>query len=329
MKQLLLLLGLFISLSMAARDFKYDGIIYTVIDEANKCVETKARYSEKVNDDTKYYAGNDVTYYNLDLPAKVYDGDEEYTLTRIGDISFTGSTIFKLTLPETVTEIGFKGFSVCTWLYDVKLPEEMETVGEEAFSGCIRLTEVDLANVNTIGKMAFALCMGLEHIDIPESVKTIESQAFTMSALKSISIPHVREIGSRAFWVCANLESVQLGNDLIDLGIMAFSGCPLTKIYYNTEFPALTLKSTFDDEVYEKATLYVPASSKSTFESITPWSYFTNIQENDFSRVDNIEISDTAECEYYDLNGRRLLNPASGQIVIKRQGNKTTKIVLP
>lgn len=58
-------------------------------------------------------------------------------------------------------------------------------------------------------------------------------------------------------------------------------------------------------------------------------SYFTNIQENDFSRVDNIEISDTAECEYYDLNGRRLLNPASGQIVIKRQGNKTTKIVLP
>lgn len=32
MKQLLLLLGLFISLSMAARDFKYDGIIYTVID---------------------------------------------------------------------------------------------------------------------------------------------------------------------------------------------------------------------------------------------------------------------------------------------------------
>ena len=43
--------------------------------------------------------------------------------------------------------------------------------------------------------------------------------------------------------------------------------------------------------------------------------------------VDNIETSDNAPVEYYNLQGVRVTNPANG-IFIRRQGATVTKVAL-
>ncbi len=330
MKQFLLMIGLCISLTMTARDFTYEGIKYTVIDDVNKYVETKAGYSETVDEETKYYAGNEVGTDKLVLPSKVYEGNTEYTLTRIGDISFYSSGISELTVPETVLEIGDYAFGISISLAKVTLPEEMESIGEHAFAGCMSLSEIKLPNIASIKPFTFAICLSLEGIVIPQSVKTIGDAAFSMSALKAISLPDVRVLGDMTFYSCANLEKIELGDALVDMGSRTFSGCSdIKSVHYNSDSPIFAFSSIFDDAVYTDATLYVPTGTISKFEKKAPWYNFAKIKEFDFVALETIEASETSEPEYYDLKGNRISEPYSGQIVIKHQGGKSTKVIIP
>lgn len=43
--------------------------------------------------------------------------------------------------------------------------------------------------------------------------------------------------------------------------------------------------------------------------------------------IDNVTVNENAPAEYFNLQGIRVANPAKGQIVIKRQGSKATKVV--
>lgn len=53
-----------------------------------------------------------------------------------------------------------------------------------------------------------------------------------------------------------------------------------------------------------------------------------NFDAKAFASVNGIEINDEAPVEYFDLTGRRVLEPAKGQLVIKRQGGKAVKVII-
>lgn len=44
--------------------------------------------------------------------------------------------------------------------------------------------------------------------------------------------------------------------------------------------------------------------------------------------VDGVEADDDVPTVYYDLAGRRVLNPQKGQLVIERKGSKASKVIL-
>ncbi len=46
------------------------------------------------------------------------------------------------------------------------------------------------------------------------------------------------------------------------------------------------------------------------------------------SGIEEVVTIDTTPVEYYNLQGVRLEEPAPGQIVIRRQGNKVEKILV-
>lgn len=81
------------------------------------------------------------------------------------------------------------------------------------------------------------------------------------------------------------------------------------------------------------ATLYVPIWTLNAYEKVDPWRNFWNIEEYDFSGVDDITIDDYSECpvEIYNLSGNKVgsskenLSPG---IYIMRQGRKVEKIMI-
>ena len=168
-----------------------------------------------------------------------------------------------MTIPESVTSIGFAAFAHCSSLTSVTIPDSVTQLGECAFSGCSGLTSLTIPeSVTSIGKSAFRGCDGLTSVIIPESVTSIR--------------------------------------------VFAFSECEnLTPIYYSAKNPIWANKSIFIEETYSNATLYVPAEAvyKCKYEYIEPWVFFSNIEEYDFSGIEDVfaEFDSTLPYEVYNL----------------------------
>ena len=134
-KLLFLLLAAMMALPVVARDFSYEHegqvITYTVIDEAAKTCRTKAGSSS---------APGNAVEGALTLPANPVDGSTPYTLTEIGDYSFTKcAALSSVSIPNTVTTIGVQAFRSCTGLTSAVIPPSVTTLDEDAFWVCTGL----------------------------------------------------------------------------------------------------------------------------------------------------------------------------------------------
>ena len=69
------------------------------------------------------------------------------------------------------------------------------------------------------------------------------------------------------------------------------------------------------------ATLYVPVGSKEAYQAADYWHEFGNIVEMDFTAIEDTLVDDTlcgVNDAYYDLQGRRVGEPAKGCIYIHK-----------
>jgi uncharacterized protein YjdB len=108
-----------------------------------------------------------------------------------------------VTIPDSVTSIGYSAFYGCSSLTSMIIPESVTIIGEWAFYGCTKLTNVIISeSVTSVGGYAFAYCSSLENITIPENVTEIGFFAFfECIGLKGIVIPRsVTNIGAAAFY---------------------------------------------------------------------------------------------------------------------------------
>ncbi len=128
-----------------------------------------------------------------------------------------------ITIPNSVTTIGYEAFSGCSKLTSVTIPNSVMSIGSRAFYGCSGLTSIMVEesnsiydsrnNCNAIIETATnTLIAGCKNTIIPNSVKSIVDYAFSYcSGLTSISIPNsVTSIGSRAFSSCSGLTSIMV-----------------------------------------------------------------------------------------------------------------------
>ena len=78
--------------------------------------------------------------------------------------------LVSVTIPMSVTEIGFCAFRACTGLTSVTIPDSVKWIGDFAFVNCFNLTVTISASVTKIGKNAFAGCPDsiTVHPDNPE-----------------------------------------------------------------------------------------------------------------------------------------------------------------
>ena len=169
-----------------------------------------------------------------------------------------------ITIPNSVTSIGYEAFYGCTGLTSITIPDSVTSIGSWAFYDCRGLTSVTIPDsVTSIGKYAFQGCklqdiyitdiaawcnisglnylMGYDSrnkklyinnelatsIILPDSVTSIGDGAFSgCTGLTSIVIPDsVTSIGSSAFAGCTGLASVTIPDSVTSIGNYAFYGC--------------------------------------------------------------------------------------------------------
>ena len=103
---------------------------------------------------------------------------------------------------------------------------------------------------------------------------------------------------------------------------MAFSQCmDITEIYAMSETPAMLDYGNFSMTDISFATLYVPVGSKEAYQAADYWNEFGNIVEMDFTAIEDTLVDDTlcgVNDAYYDLQGRRVGEPAKGCIYIHK-----------
>lgn len=111
---------------------------------------------------------------NLEVPEQI-DGK---TVVAIGENAFLNqSKLKKVTLPETVREIGVTAFADCKHLTTVEAPGVV-IVGEAAFQNCEDLKTIELSSkLELIDDRAFHSCGKLEQLTVTASLQTIGTDA--------------------------------------------------------------------------------------------------------------------------------------------------------
>ena len=185
----------------------------------------------------------------------------------IEDNAFYGcNSLVSVTLPNTVKEIQQNAFFK-TSLESIKIPASVNTIEAAAFNACDKIKSIVVEernavydsrnNCNGIVETATnTLIVGCMNTIIPDDITSIGASVFRGNhSLKQIVIPNsVTSIGTDAFYGCSALTSVTVGNST-----------PVE----------LTDGNTFSNR--RKATLYVPAGSKTAYAAASIWNDFMEI----------------------------------------------------
>ena len=172
---------------------------------------------------------SNLTDFSVDPQNGFYVFKNGLLLTKDGKMLVEGiNSQGGITIPDSVTSIGYCAFEDCSGLTSVTIPNTVTNIGYNAFYGCSGLTSVTIPDsVTSIGGLAFYGCNGLTSVTIPDSATSIGGYAFYgCSGLTSVTIPDsVTSIGGYAFYGCSGLTGVTIGNGVTSIGDYAFKGC--------------------------------------------------------------------------------------------------------
>jgi len=218
------------SVSAWADDFTIGNLKYTITD-AEKHEVSVGKISNDNNPEG-----------DLVIPAEVENEGVKYAVSTIDEYAFRGCRgLTSVTIPNTVTSIGYGAFRNCNKLTSVIIPNSVTGIGGYAFDGCYCLVEINVEGGNTAyssdngvlfnkGKETL-ICYPQGKTEtaytIPNSVTSIGSEAFYgCSGLTTVTIPNsVTSIGKEAFYGCSGLTLVDIPNSVTSIGYGAFSGC--------------------------------------------------------------------------------------------------------
>lgn len=301
--------------------------------------------------------GNNIFKSNFTLPEKVSHNNKEYTVVGIGDYGFCNTTAKTVTLPSTVTSIGKYAFHNCD-MEEIILPEGLTSIDDSAFDYCRDLVRAGIAgeeksvlppNLTYLGTGAFRTCWaladvvipgsigringetfcdceGMKSVEIGEGITLIENYAFqNCKKLSSITIPEgVTNIWHDAFSGCIMLEKVSLPSSLIQIDYRAFiKDKAITDITVAATVPPFAPDtSTFPDENYANATLWVPGPSVRDYQAAGTWMEFMNIRAIDGDDPEPLTLTVDGEMEPlktgidYEMTGNLLVMWKSSNVAV-------------
>ena len=277
------------------------------------------------------------------------------SVIEIGDWTFANCAgLTFASIPNSIKSIGIGVFYNCNGLTKLAIPNSITSIGEYTFYGCNSLYFLTIPeNVSYIGNMAFTGCSGLRELEwnaikcsdftappfegfMIESVRFGENVSHIpaclcqdITTLPILNLPtSLKSIGDNAFRNCSGLRKIIIPGNVETIGYDVFNGCNKVKDVESYATTAPTIKSsTFSDIVYETAQLKVPNNCIEKYAEAPYWNYFVNIDEG-LVAVKDIEVdANYVAPEYYDLDGRRIVEPTNGIYIVK-QDNTVRKVIV-
>ncbi len=262
---------------------------------------------------------NDCAFFSTKITECNFpDGLEE-----IGDGAFYATRLREAILPNSCQSFpGSDHFALNYELEKVRFPEGLKQIPGSFVDNCIVLKEFIIENPNTIeeiGDRAFWQCGALQGLPLFSNLKTIGTYGlYYCKGLKTISFPSSLEtLGAESCIFWKNIEGI-------------YCAAKIPPICINSELnPGYTpfgeYGSDFVNRTPQDTPVYVPVGSADLYRNAWGWNYFTNfIETNDFpsSGIDSVAIDGKEDTgDYYDLLGRKVETPTSGNIYI-RNGKK-------
>ena len=280
------------------------------------------------------YAGKVLFEYKGDMPGGSEIVIEDGTQAIADGAFWYCDKLTKITIPNTVINIGKEAFCGCSGLVSVDIPNSVRSIGIRAFQGCNWLEEMLIgSSVASIGDSAFSGCSNLASITIPKSVTAIGKDAFkNCSKLGAIDIEDVSAWCNIDFG-CYSANPLYYGKEL------RLDGVPVTEIaipeglskindyaFYNSKtirnvkIPN-SVTSIGDSAFFGSTALAeveIPVSVKGIGKDA-----FRNC-----TRLENVNISDLLA--WCDINfGNSYSNPLSHAKNFCLNGSSVTSLVLP
>lgn len=172
--------------------------------------------------------------YNGDA-AEVCIPDEidGYEVYRIEDSAFYGCTsLEKIRLPETLTEIGANAFHSCVFLQTIDIPENVSSIMNYAFAYCSSLKEVEVPDsVEEMGYCVFMNCIALERAILGGNYENFDGIFLYCYKLSYVKFPDGIKLMD-GFRNCESMEEIHIPSSVRLIRGGAFSGCAkLTRVY--------------------------------------------------------------------------------------------------
>lgn len=202
-----------------------------------------------------YALSDDKTYYYVSTVNMYQEGElvirstyNTLPVKKIGDAAFIPAMdkLTRITIPDSITEIGNDAFRGCSALTYFDLPVGLEKIGDYAFYGCTALEQIRIpATISSIGKDILKDCNMLKEIVVQPGnsryfgVNNCLIDAEYKTLLKGCQasvIPAtgiVQTIDDSAFLACQGLTTITIPSAVTSIGNYAFLACrDLAEIKY-------------------------------------------------------------------------------------------------
>lgn len=314
MKKVLFSLRVLTMMSLILYSFTnkaYAGWFYQTIDGIHYCINY-TRYGDNIVADNAQVANPNtglVGAVNVPSELSFYYSTALFSgILRCPVIDVSGFTdctgITSVTLPNTVTSIGWGAFQNCVNMTNVNIPYGVNIIETFAFDGCTSLEFPELPeSVTKIGSQAFRNCKSFIDIYIPKSVTLLCPEAFGgCSSLKHVYFANNKTyINAWAFQDCSSLtefvfpdssstvpqhvlrnckklESVVIGSGATWVSECPFDGCTsLTSVTCKAINPPIVNYDEYFLGICDQAILYVPRESLSKYQFAGGWRTFYKI----------------------------------------------------
>lgn len=203
-----------------------------------------------------------------------------------------------LTIKDKVRVLSDNAFYNCTGLTSIILPSQLQYINLAVFVGCSSLKTLNIpASVLSIGYGSFTGCTNLQSITVDaENVNYTSVDGVLYNKDMTILLAYPNKAGTiyeipkgttsvEAYAFClTGIQEVDIPASVTRLGSNALSFCDqLTKITVHGITPFTLDKGAFSEDVYSKATLYVPKGKKSLYDEAEGWNAFKTIKELEYS----------------------------------------------
>ena len=162
------------------------------------------RFIYDATNDSGYLVGyyGDETELTLPDSFMAYNG-KKVTEYEIYDSAFRGCrSLTSITIPDSVTSIGYEAFYGCTSLTSVTIGNGVTSIGRSAFRGCTSLTSITIPDgVTSIGQYAFYDCTSLASVIFEETTRWYRGLIGDTSTSDSLSSSSLADPSTAAQWL--------------------------------------------------------------------------------------------------------------------------------